>query len=99
MKGLSTNGRTAPARQLTRKAREAVRSMLQPHVVYTVPPSLPAFDDAETPRIVLRDGSVATVRRATTADVPSLRQFFQDLSSESRYRRFLSAGAAPDDVV
>ena len=38
-------------------------------------------------RLVLRDGSVATVRPATPADQPAVRRFYDDLSVESRRRR------------
>ncbi len=64
-----------------------------------VAPSLPALDDVGAPQIVLRDGSVASVRPATGADVDAMRQFFRDLSPEARYRRFLSAGDPPDAVI
>jgi acetate---CoA ligase (ADP-forming) len=67
--------------------------------MHSVSPSLPAVDTAVAPILVLRDGSVATIRPSSLADVPALRQFFHDLSSESRYRRFFSAGEAPDAVI
>jgi acetyl coenzyme A synthetase (ADP forming)-like protein len=50
-------------------------------------------------RLVLRDGSVATVRPATPADCDAVRQFYRDLSTESRRQRFLVSGAAPDAVI
>jgi acetyl coenzyme A synthetase (ADP forming)-like protein len=62
-------------------------------------PSLPGTDSASTPRLVLRDGSVASVRPATPADIPALRQFFRDLSSASHYQRFMTAGDPPDAVI
>ena len=43
-------------------------------------------------RLVLRDGSVATVRPATPADRDAVRRFYHDLSPESRRRRFMTAG-------
>ena len=64
-----------------------------------IAPSLPGTDDASTPRLVLRDGSVGTVRPATPADVPALRLFFHELSSASHYQRFMTAGDPPDAVV
>ncbi len=42
---------------------------------------------------------MASVRPATPADVPALRKFFGDLSSASRYQRFMTAGDPPDAVI
>ena len=67
--------------------------------MHPIPPSLPAAEMAASPRIVLRDGSVATVRPTTRADVNAMRQFFRSLSPESRYRRFLTASEPPDAVI
>ena len=64
-----------------------------------IAPSLPGADGTSTPRLVLRDGSVASVRPATPADIPALRQFFRDLSSASHYQRFMTAGDPPDAVI
>ena len=50
-------------------------------------------------RLVLRDGSVATVRPATPADREAVRRFYHDQSPESRRRRFLLIGEAPQRVV
>src|ERR1700676_4194646 len=55
--------------------------------------------DAAPDVIVLRDGTVASVRHARPADRDALRTFFHELSPESRYRRFFSAGEPADDVV
>src|SRR5204862_4542416 len=63
-----------------------------------IAPSLPALDDPAAPRLVLRDGSVAHVQPATPADIPRMREFFETLSPESRYRRFLSM-AVPSDIM
>jgi acetyl coenzyme A synthetase (ADP forming)-like protein len=63
------------------------------------PPPAPAFDDLSDPRLVLRDGTVATVRDATDADRADLRRFFRDLTPESRRLRFMGAGDAPERVV
>jgi acetyl coenzyme A synthetase (ADP forming)-like protein len=52
-------------------------------------PPLPAGDDAAE-RVVLRDGSVATLRPSRGDDAPSLKRFFHDLSPESRRRRFFT---------
>ena len=52
--------------------------------------ALPVGDYLENPRMVLRDGTVASVRVATDIDREPLRRFFHDLSPESRRRRFFS---------
>jgi acetyl coenzyme A synthetase (ADP forming)-like protein len=64
-----------------------------------VVPALPVADDVDSPRLLLRDGSVAAVRIATSADRKAVRRFFHDLSPESRRRRFFTAGEPPDAVV
>src|SRR5712692_7953571 len=55
--------------------------------------------DAAPDVIVLRDGTVASVRHARPADRDALRTFFHELSPESRYRRFFSAGEPADNIV
>ena len=50
-------------------------------------------------RLVLRDGSVATVRPATPEDRDAVRRFYHDLSPESRHRRFMTAGEAPHAII
>ncbi|HMC63592.1 MAG TPA: GNAT family N-acetyltransferase [Gemmataceae bacterium] len=67
--------------------------------MHTIAPALPAVDDAAARQVVLRDGSVAGVRVSTHADVAALRTFFRDLSAESRYRRFFSAGDPTDALI
>ncbi len=66
---------------------------------HPVPPPLQGADAADSRRIVLRDGSAATVRAATSADVPAMRQFFLNLSPESRYRRFFTASKPPEALI
>ncbi len=61
--------------------------------------TLPGGDDPSSPRLLLRDGSVASVRTAGAADRPAVRRFFQSLSPESRRLRFFSAGELPQDVI
>jgi len=41
-------------------------------------------------RVILRDGSVATISNAASSDVPALEAFFRKLFSDSGMRRFLS---------
>ena len=50
-------------------------------------------------RLVLRDGSVATVRPSTPDDREAVRRFYHDQSAESRRRRFMLSGEAPQNVV
>src|SRR4051794_14548892 len=58
----------------------------------------PALDDPSAPRLVLRDGTVATVRRSRPGDRETMRRFFHELSVESLRRRFFTA-SEPSDVV
>src|SRR3954470_13022064 len=68
-------------------------------VMRPVAPALPGADTMSSPRLVLRDGSVGSVRVAEPADVPALRSFFGHLSLVSRYQRFLTAGEPPDGLI
>ena len=69
------------------------------HVMRPLAPALPGADTMTSPRLVLRDGSAASVRPAMPADVAALRRFFESLSAVSRYQRFLTAGEPPDAVI
>lgn len=62
-------------------------------------PPLPALGGPNSPRLVLRDGSVATVRTTTPADREAIRTFFDRLSPESRHQRFLSYGRVSPTIV
>ncbi len=62
-------------------------------------PSIPGLEDVESHRLVLRDGSVASIRPTTAEDVAALTEFFAALSPESRYQRFMSAGEPPRALV
>jgi acetate---CoA ligase (ADP-forming) len=62
-------------------------------------PSIPGLDDVDSRRVVLRDGSVASIRRTTAEDAPALADFFARLSEVSRYQRFFSAGDPPEQLV
>lgn len=61
-------------------------------------PPLPAVADASN-RVMLRDGSVATLKPATPDDRAAVRRFFHDLSPESRHRRFLSLADVSEQIV
>ncbi len=67
--------------------------------MHTVPPPAPALEDLETPRLVLRDGTVASVRTARPSDHEAVARFFRELSPESRRKRFLIAGEPPDELI
>src|SRR5262245_14148482 len=59
----------------------------------------PFVADAAADYVVLRDGSVASVRPAVSTDADAIRQFFKALSAESRRRRFFVSGEAPPSAV
>jgi acetyl coenzyme A synthetase (ADP forming)-like protein len=67
--------------------------------MHPLAPPPPAVDDLAGPRLVLRDGTVATVRRSTSADRETMRRFFHELSPESRRRRFFSAAEPTDALI
>jgi acetyl coenzyme A synthetase (ADP forming)-like protein len=67
--------------------------------MHNVSRPLPAADDLDARRLVLRDGTTATVRFAGPADREAMRGFFHNLSPEARRFRFFVAGEAPDAVV
>lgn len=57
----------------------------------TTPP-LFAGDEVDNPRLVLRDGTVVSVRLSVAEDREQIRQFFHRLSPESRRKRFFTPG-------
>jgi len=59
----------------------------------------PFVADAAADYVVLRDGSVASVRPAVSTDAESVRRFFAALSPESRRRRFFVSGEAPPSAL
>ena len=61
--------------------------------------ALPVGDYLDNPRMVLRDGTVASVRVATDGDREPLRRFFHDLSPESRRRRFFTPTEPTEALV
>ena len=62
-------------------------------------PSVPAGDAIDSPRLVLRDGTVASVRPSVISDRDAIRRFFHDLSAESRRNRFFTSSEPPDSVI
>ena len=67
--------------------------------MHPVSPSRPSEDEVGGTRLVLRDGSAASVRVAEAADRDQVRRFFHELSPDSRRKRFFTAGEPPDQVV
>ncbi len=61
-------------------------------------PTLPSSDRAES-RIILRDGTVATIRFTTAADRDALRSFFHELSPESHRRRFFTLADPSERLI
>jgi acetyl coenzyme A synthetase (ADP forming)-like protein len=59
----------------------------------------PYQDSPESGRLILRDGSTATVRVATPGDAHAMVQFFHRLSPESRQHRFFSATEPSEEFV
>jgi acetate---CoA ligase (ADP-forming) len=53
----------------------------------------PYQDSAESGRLILRDGTTATLRTAQPADREALVAFFDQLSAESKQKRFFSLAA------
>ena len=63
--------------------------------MHTATPAQPAADDLQTPRLVLRDGSVTMVRSATASDHQAMRQFFHDLRPSRNSIASLSRASRP----
>jgi acetyl coenzyme A synthetase (ADP forming)-like protein len=59
----------------------------------------PYQDSAESGRVILKDGSTATVRMATVADGPAVADFFHRLSPESKQHRFFSCAEPSAEFV
>jgi len=59
----------------------------------------PYQDSAEFGRLILRDGSTATVRVATLDDAPAVVALFHRLSPESRQHRFFSLSEPTPEFV
>jgi acetyl coenzyme A synthetase (ADP forming)-like protein len=59
----------------------------------------PYQDSAEFGRLILKDGSTATIRVATIDDAPAVAEFFHRLSPESRQNRFFSFAEPTPELV
>jgi acetyl coenzyme A synthetase (ADP forming)-like protein len=60
---------------------------------------LPYQDAADSGRLILRDGSTATLRVGCSEDRPALRAFFQQLPTEARWRRFFSLALPSPELL
>ena len=60
---------------------------------------LPAGDHLDSPRLLLRDGTTATVRTAGPSDRDEIRRFYHDLSPESRQTRFFTPAEPSDGLI
>src|SRR5437870_10669160 len=59
----------------------------------------PYQDSAEFGRLILRDGSTASIRVATAEDASAVAEFFHRLSPESRHHRFFSMAEPTVELV
>ena len=60
---------------------------------------LPIQDPAQSGRLILRDGTTATIRIAQASDKQALKDFFLSLSPESKRQRFFSAAVPSDELI
>ena len=60
---------------------------------------LPSQDAPESGRLILRDGSSATLRVLQPEDKEALARFFASLSSESKFHRFFSVSQPSDQSL
>jgi acetate---CoA ligase (ADP-forming) len=56
-------------------------------------------DSAESGRLILRDGSTAFIRLSEPGDLDALREFFHQLSPESKRRRFFSTADPAETLL
>jgi len=59
----------------------------------------PYQDSAELGRLILKDGSTATVRVATVEDTPAVADFFRRLSPEAKQHRFFSSAEPSAEFI
>ena len=65
----------------------------------SIPAPSPATDDLDASRLVLRDGTAATVRAAGPEDREALRRFFHNLSPDSRRNRFFTESEPSTAII
>src|SRR5262245_56253540 len=56
-------------------------------------------DSAESGRLILRDGSTASLRFSEPSDRDALREFFHQLSPQSKRRRFFSIADPAEELL
>ena len=67
--------------------------------MHNVSPSAPAADDLDSERLILRDGTTATVRRSVPSDEAQIVSFFRELSPESRWHRFFAVAVPQPELL
>jgi acetyl coenzyme A synthetase (ADP forming)-like protein len=67
--------------------------------MHNIPASAPATDELDGERLILRDGTTASVRRASPGDEVQILAFFRDLSLPSRRFRFFSASEPVPELL
>jgi acetyl coenzyme A synthetase (ADP forming)-like protein len=67
--------------------------------MHKVSPSAPAADDLDSERLILRDGTTATVRRSVLSDEAQIVSFFRELSPESRWHRFFAVAVPQPELL
>jgi NAD(P)-dependent dehydrogenase (short-subunit alcohol dehydrogenase family) len=67
--------------------------------MHKVSPSAPAADDLDSERLILRDGTTATVRRSVPSDEAQIVSFFRELSPESRWHRFFAVALPQPELL
>ncbi|HEX9147244.1 MAG TPA: GNAT family N-acetyltransferase [Candidatus Binatia bacterium] len=59
----------------------------------------PYQDSPQAGRLILRDGTTATIRIAQPSDKKAMAEFFSSLSEQSTWRRFFSASGPTDKMI
>src|SRR5574342_183312 len=59
----------------------------------------PYQDSPQAGRLILRDGTTATIRIAQPSDKNAMEEFFSSLSEKSIWRRFFSASGPSDKMI
>src|SRR6516165_6136741 len=88
------NGKTTISLEHPPESGEVSMSQVRPLFV-----PVPYQDAADSGRLILKDGSTASLRVARPGDCDDLYAFFQRLSPESRWRRFFSLNLPSMDLI
>src|SRR5262249_52497678 len=89
-------GDSRPKNRRLRNFPEGACFMSHVHPLYL---PTPYQDAVESGRLILRDGTTATLRVAQRADRQALQTFFQHLSPESRWRRFFTPAVPAAQLI